>query len=251
MKACAVVVTYGRHELGELLACVARQDHQLPTLVYVDDSPGLVIDVAAIPKRTGGLERIEVVYGPPRPSLGAVRHDAIEAARLLFDLDSDSGVLVLDDDDFYSSQHFAVTIRALREAKQGWTGGLAIGLTIDGAPVEYVCNDGGCGQHATWGFRLGRYDEVGGYLDVQRDEDIALAYALGFKTCTPHWHCTHVRRQTTHLSVSGLGFDRVKLRRQVLQLKSIAPDWSASCYFLERWCRVHFDPAEPTRPLRP
>jgi hypothetical protein len=246
VKAVAVVVTYGRAELGELLACVERQTHQLPTLVYVDDAPGLTI------KRVASNAHVRLVHGPPQETLGAVRHNAIEAARCIFSLEADSGVLVLDDDDFYSSEHFATTLRALGDAKDGWTGGLAIGVAIDGAPVEYVCNEAGCGQHATWGFRLGKYDQAGGYPNVARDEDLALAYAMGFRTCSPHWQCTHVRRQTSHSSVSGLGYDRAKLRLQVPpQLAQVEPRWSEHCYFFERWCRMHFSFDEPTRPQRP
>lgn len=241
MKAVAVVVTYGRAELGELLACVENQGHPLPTLIYVDDAPDLEITVPA-------TAHVRVLHGPPQPTLGAVRHNAIEAARCVFNMDADSGVLVLDDDDFYSSQHFGVTLRALEASPDGWTGGLAIGLTIDGAPVQYVCNQGGCGQHGTWAFRLGRYDAAGGYPNVAQDEDIALAYAMGFRKCAPHWTCTHVRRQNARASVSGLGYDRHKLRATVPQQPHIRPTWSDKCYFFERWCRAHFEPSPPTRP---
>lgn len=241
MKAVAVVVTYGRPELAELLACVDRQTLQLPTVVYVDDAPQLQVSTSN--------PLVVVVQGPAHKTLGGVRHDAIEAARTIFKLGAESGVLVLDDDDFYSSQHFEVTTRALREAEGGWTGGLAIGVTFDGGPVQYVCNDGGAGQHATWAFRLARYDEAGGYPDVSTDEDLGLGYAMGLRTCAPHWSCTHVRRQSTFTSVSGLRYDREKLRREAMPLARAKPFWSPQCAYLERWCLAHFEPSEPTRPL--
>lgn len=240
MRAAAVVCTYGRASLAQLLACVERQTLQLPTLVWLDASWEAKVYASGL---------VEVAHGalPRSATLGAKRAAAVELARERFDLGSRDGVLILDDDDFYSSAHFAQTVIALQLAGDaGWTGGLSMGLTYSpGAPIEHVRSESGIGQQGTWAFRLDRYDAVGGYPD-DNHEDIALAAALGFESCLPHWHTTHVRRQHG-VSYSGLAsFDPSKLRAidaSVARERLIEPAWNAECERFERWCA--------TRPLLP
>jgi hypothetical protein len=240
MKAAAVVCTYGRVALCELLACVARQTLQLPTLVffdgrltYTDGSEVMRFDVPPL---------VEVVQAPRQLSLGLVRRAAVEAARECFELDAESVVLVLDDDDFYSSKHFELTLAALELARaagwRGWTGALAMGLAIDGGAPELVHGDAGVGQHATWGFPLGAYDAAGGYLDVPRDEDVALGNALGWHHCRPHHHVTHVRRHHG-ANISALGFDRDVVRALDSLTTVVRPaPWSHELEQLELWCQL-------------
>jgi len=230
MRACAVVCTYGRESLCELLAMVDRQTLQLPTLVYVDDQRGLRI--------RDQPKSVHVVNSSAKLVFGAVRRASIEWARELFELDDDSGIVVLDDDDFYCSRHFELTTKALAAAPGGWTGGLAMGVTFDGSEPEYVRGESGIGQHATWAYLLGRYLRGGGYTELPKNEDLGLSYGLGWKTCTPHWYCTHVRRQSRH-SISGeVDFDRVALRANPLVpvVSEARPRWSAECEQLEAWC---------------
>jgi hypothetical protein len=238
MKAAAVVCTYGRDALCELLACVERQTLELPTLVFVDGR--LTYPDGAPVRRWEVPSMVDVVEAPRQVSLGMVRRAAIEAAREEFGLGADSAVLVLDDDDFYSSKHFELTLRALERAPRprGWTGALAMGLTVDGGPVELVEGEAGVGQHATWAYRLGAYDEVGGYLDVERNEDIALSHALGWRHCVPHKYVTHVRRQSSSgISSASVDFDRELVRLlPTVWPQYYAPRWSDELEQLEQWC---------------
>ena len=229
MKAAAFVCTYGRVEVCELLTMLERQTLQLPTLVYVDDAPHL---------RTVKLpDCVSVVHGGPIANFGAVRAAAVVVARDLFGLDEDSGLIVLDDDDFYSSRHFELTTRALEHAPLGWTGALAMGLTVDGGPVEFVRNSGGVGQHATWAFRLGLYDRAGGYdVRLRRDEDLALGYAMGFSNCAPHLNATHVRRQSRWGIAGAANFDRQLLRTAAHYTPFLETSDSAELAELEQWC---------------
>jgi hypothetical protein len=237
MKAAAVVCTYGREAVCELLACVERQTLELPTLVfvdgrltYLDGSEVLRFDVPSM---------IDVVQAPRQVSLGMVRRAAVEAAREHFELGADDALLVLDDDDFYSSQHFELTLRALELAGPGrWTGALAMGFQLDGGALELVNGEAGVGQHATWAFRLGAYDAAGGYLDVPKDEDVALSHALGWKHCTAHHFVTHVRRQHAEsISSSSVNFDRDYARQVGQYVHHIAPRWTDELEQLEQWCQ--------------
>jgi hypothetical protein len=206
----------------------------LPVLVYVDAERGLLVhDVSP---------SVAVVYGRPVASLGAARAAAVQAARDRFGLGLKSAIVVLDDDDFYSSRHFEATLAALDRAPGGWTGSLAIGLTCDGGPIEFVRNESGVGQHATWAYTLARYDAGGGYPDIAKDEDLGLGYGMKWRECTPHWYCTHVRRQTTIASISGLGFDRAKLRSMVKSRRNIGPLWTKELRDLDRWCAARYAP---------
>lgn len=232
MRAAALVMTYGRPQLAELLACVLRQTtSNVPTLVYVDNASWL--QVAPVPS-------VHVTYGPPIELFGDVRAAAVERARVIFGLGPSDGLIILDDDDFYSSRHYERTIEALEREPGCWTGGLAMGVTFDGGPVEYVRGEAGVGQQATWGFRLAEYDAAGGYAAVRRDEDLALASSLGWSNCRPHWHCTHVRRQSHREGISGAAnFDRALLRSKAYaRAEVMVPRWSAECEALEQWCAI-------------
>jgi hypothetical protein len=240
MKAAAVVCTYGRLALCELLACVERQTLQLPLLVffdgrltYTDGAPVMRFDVSSM---------VEVVEAPRQLSLGLVRRAAVEAARQSFELDADSAVLVLDDDDFYSARHFELTLAELERAPRplGWTGALAVGLVRDGGAPELVEADSGVGLHATWGYTLGAYDAAGGYPDLPRHEDVSLGHALGWHNCQPHRHVTHVRRHhNANISGGSVGFDRdlVRVLDSLTTVVRPAP-WSPELEQLERWCQA-------------
>jgi hypothetical protein len=233
MKAAAVVCTYGRPALRELLACIARQTYQLPLLVYCD---GLLMELENVPSEF-------FLVGEERRagSLGLVRRSAVQAARTILQLESQDALLVLDDDDFYASQHFELTLRALDLAPPpfGWTGGLSMGLTVDGGAPELVRGEAGVGQHGTWAYRMLAYDAAGGYPDVHRDEDVALSHALGWRNCRPHHCVTHVRRH--HRSnMSARDFDRDlvrKLDHGQAFCASPAP-WSDELEQLEQWCQL-------------
>lgn len=233
-EAAAVVLTYGRVELDELLACLERQTVQVPTLIYVDDVPELVIEA---PELALGVVWRGATF-PRSHSIGLVRRAAIEAARGCFGLTEASGVIVLDDDDFYSSRHFELTLKALGEAPGGWTGGLAMGLTNNASwPPEYVRSVSGVGQHATWAFRLGLYDQAGGYPDVG-EEDTALGYGMTWKKCLAHYHCTHVRRHHD-TNLSGVcRYDRARMRAIGRLTLHARPRWTERCEALEQWCQA-------------
>jgi hypothetical protein len=229
MRAAAVVCTYGRAELGELLACVARQTLELPTLVYLD---GARVAFDSLPPS------VDVCAGPRASSLGMLRRTAVDVARVEYELGELDAVLVLDDDDFYSSQHYELTLRALELAgPNGWTGALAMGFQLDGGPLELVHGEAGVGQHATWSYRLGAYDAAGGYLDVHQDEDTALGHSLGWKNCRAHHYVTHVRRQhSSSISSARVNFDRELVRSLTRCPPVVRPLWTPELEQLERWC---------------
>lgn len=251
MRAAAVVCTYGRAAVCDLLACVDRQTLPLPTLVYVDGAPPGGLRFDALP------EYVDACLGPRQGSLGLVRRAAIEAARTEYDLRSDDAVIVLDDDDFYSSRHFATTVAALESAQLelgglGWTGGLAMGLVVDGGALELVHGEAGVGQHATWAYTLGAYDAAGGYLDVQRNEDVALGHALKWANCRAHHHVTHVRRHhAANISGRGVDFDRDKVRALDRMATVVRPSpWRDELEQLERWCQLQTLELATPRPGR-
>lgn len=234
-KAVAVVLTFGRAALGELLAQLERQTHTLPVLLYVDDAPALRVEAPSF---------VHVVHGPRVPraeSIGLVRRFAVEAARQRFELRDEDAFLVLDDDDFYCSRHFEATLHALERAPD-WTGALAMGLQRweGDMPPTYLCADAGMGQHATWAVRFKLYDQAGGYID-ERQEDVGLGYRMGFRTCAGHRYCTHVRRRH-HANMSGphMRFDRGAMRRADVLSMEARPTWTPELEALEQWCLERF-----------
>ncbi len=233
-RAAAVVLTYGRTLLGELLAQLECQTRPLPVLVWVDDTPDLVVHAPPL---------VHVVHGAREGrdrSIGLVRRAAVEAARARFELGADDAIVLLDDDDFYCAHHFARTLQALEGAV--WTGGLAMGLVLGDGPPEYVRAERGLGQHATWAMRMAHYDRAGGYID-ERSEDTGLAERLGWHTCAPHFACTHVRRHHV-ANLSGIAqYDRGAMRLIDDTAKVIEPRWSPRCEEFERFCADHLDRA--------
>lgn len=249
MRAAAVVCTYGRAALCDLLTCIDRQTLPLRTLVFVDGAPGLRFD--ELP------ELVDVCAGPRQASLGLVRRAAVEAAREEFELRAEDAVIMLDDDDFYSSRHYATTFAALDAVQLelgelGWTGGLAMGLTVEGGALELVHGEAGVGQQGTWAFTLGAYDAAGGYLDLPRNEDIALSHALKWSNCRAHHHVTHVRRHHA-ANISGRAdFDREKVRALDRMATNVRPStWSPELEQLEQWCQLQTLELATPRPARP
>jgi hypothetical protein len=158
MHAAAIVLSYGRPELGELLAMWARQSIPIKLLVWLDDCPVEVTSPSPL---------VHVHRSPRlgnRHGIGGVRAAAVALARELWGIDS---FLVLDDDDYYSPHHAELTLRALEVSPHGWTGGLRVGIQWgpDG-PIELVRGGSGPGQHATWALSIATYDAAGGYLEA-------------------------------------------------------------------------------------
>ena len=237
MKAVAIALTFGRPELSELLACIARQSRPLPTLVYVDDAPELEI-VAP--------DDVEVVYGAPiaggEHAIGTMRRLAISLARARYQLGPRDALLVLDDDDFYASTHYEYTLRAL-ERDAEWTGSLSMGLETtmaDGrAMIEHVRAERGYGQHGTWCYRLGLYDLAGGYPEQTPMPDVALGQAMAaLRPCTPHRYCTHVRKHHA-LNLSLCKLSRQELRARTPRELVAAPRWTDLCEERERFCAAY------------
>lgn len=228
-NAVALVITYGRSSLCELLAMLARQTHPLPTMIWVDDVPQLQFD--QLPPL------VDVVYGhrfERRDSVGLVRAACVERARTRYALGRGDAILTLDDDDFYAPRHFELTLRALEGAV--WTGALEMGLDRnDGNDPMYVCAERGFGQHATWAMRLGTYDAAGGYRD-EREEDMSLAWRVGFASVSPHRYLTHVRTHHDCNMSMGAHYDRPFMRVHDKRTMIVAPHWSARCERFARWC---------------
>jgi len=203
-------------------------------LCYVDDAPELLI---APP------QCVEVVRGGPiegiNYAVGLLRARATEEARARFKLNADDVVIVLDDDDFYHSRHFELTLKVLEEERAAWTGSLSMGLDFggQGEAVTHVRADSGIGQHATWGFRLGLYDEAGGYKDADQ-ADVALAIDMGPQHCKAHRYCTHVRRHHASNLSFGDG-DRQSLRKASTLATTVIPRWSERCDVYERFCQAY------------
>ena len=232
IRYCAVVLTYERVQLCELLAMLDRQTRPMPVLFYVDHAPELAIELANAKHDWRVAHACEE---PSQNSVGLVRRAAIEDARQWLSLDADDVVIVLDDDDFYCSRHFELTIQAL--GPRAWTGALAMGLEThpNAAPI-YVSGQRGPGQHATWAYRLRQYDAAGGYQDTP-SEDVALGFTMGWDSCTPHWFCTHVRRHhPANLSGPTANHDRARMRAVSATVAIASPRWTARCEELERWC---------------
>lgn len=232
-KAVAIVLTYGRAALSELLAMVDRQTRPIDCLVYIDDAPWLNVARSA---------HVRAVHAPALVSksgtggaIGLIRRAAIEHAAIYYELRADDVIVMLDDDDFYSREHFARTLAPMDRGAE-WTGALAQGLQeLRGQTPHYCSGESGCGQQATWAFRLGVYHDAGGYLD-ELPEDVPLARRIGWERCTSHRHLTHVRRihAANH---SGRGnHDRVRMRARDLLCSTALPKWSDELDMLDGWC---------------
>lgn len=246
MNTVAIVLSYGRAELGELFTQWIKQTRPTPLLVWLDGYAGMVV----APRGTGPGHGIHVHHAPrkgPNSSIGVVRAAAVELARELYSLGPLDGFLVLDDDDYYSPAHAERTIAALERAPHGWTGAQRVGYQWhrDMMPPELVASGGGPGQHAAWGVRLDLYDRCGGYLDDAR-EDTSLGARMGWLHCTTHTNLTHVRRQygSTLSSVlkgghPGTHYDRDQLRRDNPVPESIEPTWRHELAELECWTLEH------------
>lgn len=230
MRAAAVVLTYGRPELAELLAQWSRQRERVPLLVWVDGTPELAIAAPA---------GVHVLHGPrfgARESIGLIRAAAMHAAIGVFALTAADALIVLDDDDYYAPDHTTASLDPLRQGAR-WTGARAMGLETERG-VEYVRADRGCGQHATWALTVGAYLSAGGYGDAKY-EDMDLALRLGWGSCMPHYRCTHVRRQYEqgdNFSGARVRFDRARLREISGGTRAIVPYWSPRCQTLASWC---------------
>lgn len=245
MIAVAIVLSYGRAELGELLTQWIKQSRPTPLLVWLDGYAGKIV-------APGGVH----VHHAPRlggnHSIGAVRAAAVEFARELYELGPSDAFLVLDDDDYYSPTHAARTIEALERAPGGWTGAARVGYQWqpDQMPPELVRSDYGPGQHAAWALRLETYDRAGGYLASDAYEDTALGARIGWGACTTHHALTHVRRQygsTLSAVLRSKGtdvahYDRSQLRRDHPLPPAIGPTWRRELAELEIWTRTNEAP---------
>jgi hypothetical protein len=242
MIAVAIVLSYGRAELGELLTMWIKQTRPTPLLVWLDGYAGNV-------RAPGGVH----VHHAPRlganHSIGDVRAAAVEFARALYSLGPTDGFLVLDDDDYYSPSHAHYTIDALERAPGGWTGAARVAYQWepDQMPPELVQSDHGPGQHAAWALRMETYDRAGGYLASDAYEDTALAARIGWPACTNHYALTHVRRQygaTLSAVLKGKcqgapHYDREQLRRAHRLPDAIGPSWRPELGELEIWIRAN------------
>ena len=241
MNVVAIVLSYGRAELGELLTMWLKQTRPTPLLVWLDGYTGKVV----------APDNVHV-YRAPRlgsnDSIGAVRAAAVELARELYSLGPTDGFLALDDDDYYSPTHAARTVAALERAPHGWTGAARIGCQWrpDQMPPEIVSSDSGPGQQAAWALRMDTYDRAGGY-QPDAYEDTALAARIGWPACTTHHALTHVRRQFGD-NLSGVlhgrsphvaHYDRTQARRARVLPNAIGPSWRPALAHLEAWTRSH------------
>jgi hypothetical protein len=243
MIAVAIVLSYGRAELGELFTLWLKQTRPTALLVWLDGYEGRVRAPPGI--HVHHSERLG-----HNGSIGAVRAAAVEFARELYALGPRDGFLVLDDDDYYSPTHAQHTIAALERAPDGWTGAMRVGFQWhrDMMPPELVSSALPTpGQHAAWGMRLDTYDRAGGYLGSDQYEDTDLAARIGWKACAPHYALTHVRRQFGHtLSSVLLGkapgdarYDRDALRQKFVLPAEITPTWRPELGELEIWARTN------------
>lgn len=232
MRVVAVCLTFGRVELGELLTQWARQSVRVPLFLLFDGEPppieylppGVTLELAA---QQGAAFTV-----------GVLMAEAVERARRVHQLDLADGVMVIDDDDYYSPRHVEVTLQALERAE--WTGAQRIGIQWRPGqmPPEIVESGWGPGQHATWAYRLRAYDRVGGYGDDAERFDVLLGQRMGWTRCTTHRSLTHVRRQFGYASVSSpaVRFDRARLHATVPKLGRIQPaQWRDDLEVLERW----------------
>lgn len=239
MKAAAIALSYGRREVCDLLGMWERQTRAVPLLLWLDGVPQSVPTVdlppSVYPYRCPRL-------GEPN-RIGGVRAAAVAVARDRFKLAPSDAIIIIDDDDFYSSRHVERTLDALLSAE--WTGAGRIGIQwTRGAVPDLVGNVFGPGQHAAWAMRLRLYDLAGGYQEQDEAEDVRLADRIGWARCLTHQHVTHVRRQYGYGSLSSppIAYDRALLRERVPLAEAIAPSWSAELDELEHWCTTHEPP---------
>lgn len=232
--AVAVMLTFGRESAREVLAQWQRQTVRVPLFVWIDDAPEL--DASRVPPGVMAVHRPRVGKAP---GVGAARHLAVMQAIEWAKVSNDGAVLMLDDDDFYSSRHAARTLEALTHTD--FTGALAFGLESDeGAALAVVESDKGPGCHATWGFRVRPYVIAGGYEDTKL-EDVALVRALARKAgVSPvgHRHLTHVRRKRP-TGLMGLSYDRARVRRLARRTDVLRPLWTEECQRLDGFVREH------------
>jgi glycosyltransferase involved in cell wall biosynthesis len=152
VRAVALVITYGRVELCELIACWARQTVEVPLVICVDGETLRTLDLAA----NVHVHTLPAGLGSAR-SIGPVRAAAVDFARHRFELRPDDAIIVLDDDDYYHPQHTELTLGTLRSAI--WTGARRSGLQLErGAAPKLLEGITGHGPHAAWGLRLAAYD---------------------------------------------------------------------------------------------
>jgi hypothetical protein len=253
MRVVAIVLSFGRAELGELFTQWVKQTHPTPLLVWLDGYAGKVhAPDAWAPTWVAPRPMIHVHRAPrlgDNGSIGAVRAAAVELARELYSLGPSDGFLVLDDDDYYSPTHAEHTIRALERSHGGWTGAdrLAYQWHPDMMPPEPASAGGGPGQHAAWGLRLDTYDRAGGYQGADQYEDTVLAARIGWRSFSSHHALTHVRRQfgSTLSSVlkgkspAEAKYDRDQLRRDNPVPPEIVPTWRPELGELEAWTRTN------------
>ncbi len=227
MRAAAIVLSYGREELCELLACWARQTLPIPLLLWLD---GPAPELGELPPHVH-VHQAEREASPDR--IGLIRAAAVELARKRFDLAPSDAYIALDDDDYYHPRHAELTVAALRNAP--WTGARRIGLQRRRGelPILLESGPGGPGQHPTWAMRLALYDMAGGYTSA-RVEDIDLGQRIGFKHCIAHTWCTHVRRQ--YGTGMAEDYDRDAARARARLAPIIEPVWSSELVELEAWC---------------
>jgi hypothetical protein len=253
LNVVAIVLSFGRAELGELFTQWMKQTHPTPLLVWLDGYRGRVAAPDAWAPTWVAPRPMIHVHRAPRlgdnHSIGAVRSAAVELARELYSLGPSDGFLVLDDDDYYSPTHAEHTIAALERAPGGWTGAdrLAYQWHRDMMPPELVTAGGGPGQHAAWGLRFETYDRAGGYQGADQYEDTTLAARIGWRSFTSHAALTHVRRQfgsTLSSVLKGKSphvaqYDRDQLRRDNPVPAEITPTWRPELGELEAWTRSH------------
>jgi hypothetical protein len=235
----AIVISFGRAELGELLTQWLKQTRPTPLLVWLDGYEG-VVDVQRL--TDAGIYTVRAPHVGANSSIGAVRAAAVTYARGFFRLGPQDGFLVLDDDDYYSPHHAARTIEALERAPHGWTGAarIAIQWRRDMMPPELIPPATfGPGQHACWGLRLDTYDRAGGYSGADVVEDMRLADRIGWQCCSTHQALTHVRRQfgpgISAGVAHGMPYDRAALRRVSQIADCIVPTWRPELADLECW----------------
>lgn len=228
MRACAIVISYGREELCELLACWQRQTVSVPLVLCFD---GVAPPTAQLPANVhqhalpAGLGTAD--------SIGPVRAAAVQHARDLLNLNTHDAFICLEDDDYYHPEHAERTLATLRSAS--WTGARRIGLQRQrGRPPVLLEGQGGPGQQGAWGMRFGLYDEAGGYTSA-KFEDVDLVHRIGARRCVSHQWCTHVRRQQGY-GMSCHDHDRFGTREAARLAEVVRPEWSSELVELEAWC---------------
>lgn len=232
MRAIAIVWSYGRASLNELIAMWLRQTRPVPLFVWLDGA-----NMRSLAAPEGVIVHASPKIDGPRGSLAPMRRASIEHARARFSLGPNDAFLVLEDDDYYAPDHAA---RALSELEAGarWTGSLKIGLQLaPGRIPELVEGESGPGQHAAWAMRLGLYDSAGGYPDAQQD-DVVLGFSAGWENCRSHRHLTHVRRLHRN-NLSTLDYDRALARTRMALTDHCSPRWNGELNMLEAWTRSH------------